>query len=219
VAVVTGNSSAQRLTIDFADLDAHVPAGDQLRLRIENLTRRYPAGRPAAQPFNYYTIPFFVNTDVAVEHTATRPSWLEIPVAKTIQPALTSATLDVDTRAPADIVLGLDGTPLLAGGSYLLGFGISGISPGTVIPAPAATTAMLNIDTFTTALVGALNSPLLPGAMGTLDRSGKPVLPPRIALGGLPDLRSMVGVRLNAIALVVSGNAVLASNPLDFFFR
>jgi len=55
--------------------------------------------------------------------------------------------------------------------------------------------------------------------MGTLDKTGKPVVPPRIALGGLPDLRSMVGVRLNAIALVVSGNAVLASNPLDFFFR
>ena len=217
MGMVKGNSKAQRLTIDFHDINAFVPAGDKLRLRIENLARRKPAGLKGG--FNYYTVPYFVNADIAIEHTAARPSWLEIPVAKVIQPALTSATVDFDTRTPTDIVFDLDGTPLLAGKPYFLAFGASGISPGVAIPSPGTGVALLNIDAFTATLWGALGTPLLPNGLGLLDQAGKTAMQPRIALGGLPPLGPLVGLRLNVIALIESNNRLLASNPLDLYFR
>ena len=94
------------------------------------------------------TVPYFKNAVVDIEHTAARPSWFEIPVAKTIQPSLTSATLNIDTKVPADVVFHVEGTP---GAEYLLAFGISGISPGIVLPGGA--TALLNVDGVTNGLL------------------------------------------------------------------
>ena len=215
MALVKGNSNAQRLTIDFHDINAFVPAGDKLWLRIENLSRRYPAGLNGG--FNYYTVPYFKDADVAIEHTTVRPSWFEIPVAKTIQPALTSATLNFDTTVPADIVFNLDGTRLLAGSLYWLVFGASGISPGTAIPGGG--TALLNLDAVTNAMLSMLGTPFLPNGFGTLDQNGRAALQPRIALSGFPALGAFVGLRLNALAVVSSNNQLLASNPLDVYFR
>lgn len=220
VAVVTANSKAQRLSIDFHDINVYIPTGDKLRLRIENLTQRYPAGVPNPfnpLAFNYYTIPFFVNSDVAIEHTAARPSWFEIPIADTIQPGLTSATLDVDTRVSADIAFNLDGTPLVAGGAYFLAFGASGISPGTTLPRGGI--AQINTDHVTAGLLGLLNSTFLPNTLGGLDPMGR-TSQPRIGFTSFPGLApALVGLRLNAIAIVTSNGRLLASNPLDLYFR
>ncbi len=202
-AVVKGNSKAQQLTIDIADIHVLIPKGDRLRLRIQNRT---PGGAG--------TIPFFKSADVDIEHTAARPSWIEIPVAKTIQPSLTSATLNIDTSVPADVVFNLEGAP---GATYLLAFGASGISPGVLFP--GGKTALLNPDAFTIGLPAMVNSPLLPNTLGTLDATGKAVPQPRIVLGNFPALGSLVGLRLNALAVVYSQNLPSPSNPLDLFFR
>jgi X-Pro dipeptidyl-peptidase C-terminal non-catalytic domain len=211
VAVVKGNSKAQRLDVDFFDIHVYLPAGDKLRLKIENLTRWYPAGL-APGVFRYYSIPFFKNSVVNIEHTAARPSWFEIPVAKTIQPSLTSATLNVDTKVPADVVFHVEGTP---GADYLLAFGASGISPGSKIPG----TALLNIDAVTDGMLALTNTAFLPNTLGKLNTAGSAVPQPRIALGGFPTLGSFVGLRLNAIAVLSWNNQLSASNPLDLFFR
>ena len=216
VALVRGNGDAQQVVVDFHDIHALILAGERLRLKVQNLTRRYPAGL-AIGAFNYFTVPYFQDVDVRIEHSP-RVSKLEILVADVIRPALTSKTQFYDTLQPTDVTFALESTPAYAGRTYFVLFGVTGIAPG--FPVPGGGHAWLNVDPLTTDLLPLINSSFLPNCAGVLDASGSASPSPRVRLSTIAGLQALVGLRMTALGAVVpTGGGFLVTNPVDWVFQ
>jgi hypothetical protein len=201
------------LDIDLHHTHARLSAGQRLRLRVENLTLRRTAAPP---PFDLSlrTAPYFNVANVAVEHSAARPSWLEVPALPVVAPTLTAVTPVVYVAAPVDVEYELEAPAALAGSIYVLLFSHSGVAPGFVVSPGPAGHVRLNFDLVTQSLLGAFNTPLLPAGVGILGPQGIASPRPRLRLtqvpGVLPGLR---GQQVDALALVFTASDILASSP------
>jgi len=198
------------LDVNFISLNARLLKGDRIRLRVENLTYR-----PTDSSQDLWLVPYFENTRFDVEHSGLRPSWIDLPIRNTVQPALMSATLTTTVPNPGNVSYVLE-APNHAGSVYLLLLGYSGIA--TSIPLAGSDPLRLATDPLTYFSIGAANSALLPGSLGTLDGQGSAT--PSLMLQALGPLAPQIrGLRLNAAAVVFSGATLLASNPLDLVLR
>jgi hypothetical protein len=200
------------LDVDLADLDAYLRAGDRLRLRVENLALRWT---PDSVLYDFWVVPYFESTHYDVEHSSARPSWLEVPMRDVVQPALSCASLAAEVTDKTDIRFEIEGPASLAGKSYVVSFGASGITPPVDIP--GSDPLRLKSDLVTLAFA-ALPSSVLKQAVGTLNSEAKAVV--KLRLDQLdPTLVDLIGERLNAAAVVLDGSQVYATNPVDLFLR
>ncbi len=216
MALVRGDGSTKRLAVDFHDIRALLPAGERLRLKVQDVTKLLLPVAPGA--VSYQVAPYFQSVAVDIEHSASRVSRLDIPVAGEILPALSSHTVSYDTLGGSDIDFQLESTPALAGAPYVVLFGESGMTPGFALPGGG--TALLNVDAVTTGFLSALNGPFTPGTLGVLDAGGSAVPSPRLVLSAFPPLTPLVGMRFNALGVVLTSNGRdVATNPLGWAFR
>jgi len=198
------------LDVNLIPLEARLKKGDRIRLRLENLTYRR-----TDKYQDLWLIPYFESTQFNVEHSKLKPSWIDLPLRRVVQPALSSATLRTSVSSPANVSYTLE-APNHAGDAYILLLGGSGISPST--PLPGSDPVRLAYDPLTQFSIGVANTTLLPGSLGTLDSQGSATI--RLQLQSLAPLPSALhGFRLNAVAAVTPGGAVLASNPVDLYLQ
>jgi len=201
------------LDVSFISLNARLLKGDRIRLRVENLTYQ-----PTDTGQSLWLVPYFESTQFDVEHTGSpvsRPSWIDLPLRNAVQPALMSATLTTSVTNPSNVSYTLE-APNHAGSVYLLFLGYSGIA--TSIPLSGSDPLRLGPDPLTSFSIGAANSALLPGSLGTLDGQGS--ASPSFLIQKLGPLAPQLrGLRVNTAAVVSSGASILASNPLDLYLR
>lgn len=103
-----------------------------------------------------------------------RDSQAHVATTRRVMPGGRVVTLSTNTMSAAQggqVQVRVDGGPGTAGASYLVLGTLSGTSPGT--PWSNGLVVPLNLDGLSEALLMAANGPLLPGALGTLDGSGR----------------------------------------------
>lgn len=85
-------------------------------------------------------------------------------------PALWASRTFISAAAGGSVSFGLEAGTAYAGRTYLLLGGITGTSPGTVLP--GGEVLPLNWDLFTNVVIGLVNSPFFANFYGTLDGTG-----------------------------------------------
>jgi predicted acyl esterase len=207
--VRAGAVTPATLDVVLRDVDTVLTAGDRIRLRVENLAYQRPPGQQSLA-----VAPYFETTSYRVEHGAARPSWLDLPLRTVVQPALSTALHDISTANPVNLRYTLAAPAALAGSPYVTLFGASGTA--SALPLPGSDPLRLDLDAVTQLMLS-VGPPFLFRNPGVLDPFGREY--PSFELRGLHVVASLRGLRLSAAALVVAGAGVLATNPVDVFFR
>jgi hypothetical protein len=199
----------QTLEIDLAAIDVVVPAGQRLRLRVENHAWFKPPGQNIIR-----FAPMLRSVDVFVTKEPAAPSQVDVPVRASVRPGLTTRTDSIPLGAPPRVDLFVEARGR-AGAAYAVAFSLSGIVPGIVLPGG---TLPLVPDGLFLASLGAANSPLFPGTQGALDANGRATA--GLALGTLGPLDpSLVGLRISAAAAVFPPGTAEPTNAVDLFLR
>lgn len=210
VAVRGATNAPTRLVVDLAPIQVRLPKGQQYRLRIENM----PWRRTAIQD-EFSVVPCFAPFVVAIEHTAVRPSWLDLPIRPVVMPALLCATDSLYVATPTDLRYVYEAPQSFVGSYYAFLFTTSGTAP--VIPLPSPDPLRFFPDATTDALFGA-TPPFLYGGTSTLPGSGLAyVLLGMRSFAPIPPAWS--GARLSTTVLILNGSNLYPTAPIDVIFR
>ena len=179
-------------------------------MRIENL----PWRRNFVQD-EFGAVPCFAPYTVTIEHTATRPSWLELPVRSIVLPVVTSVSDSLYIATPTDLRYTVEAPQSFIGSYYAFLFTTSGTAP--VIPLPSPDPLRFFPDVTTDVLFGA-TPPFLFGGTSLINGSGQGyVLLAMRSFAPIPS--AWTGARLSATVLILNGSNLLPAAPLDVIFR
>jgi predicted acyl esterase len=169
-------------------------AGHTINLVVQNLTLHDSVTGGAA---HLRAIPIFDDFDVAIAHSPTQPSWIDIPVDPLATPSLASKRHRLTDGAWIDASWALNTSSDSAGMLYFMLLGVSGTSPGTPV---GGAIVPLNLDPITAAVIASPLNPPFANFFGVLDSAGRAQAD--LALGGVGTL-GLAGTSLSATGIVI----------------
>ena len=144
----------------------------------------------------------------------TRPSWFDLPVRRTVQPALSTSVVEFDILNPKNIKYTIEAPPALAGRPYQVYFSASGTDNQQKMS--GSDPLRLVEDQLTRSFLAA-QSPLLVGMTGVLSEDGKAQALLLLRYIDLPE--SLRGLRLSTAVVVEGQFGPIATNPVDMYLK
>jgi len=198
-------SSPVKVEMDLGDIAYLFPPSHRIGLFLENTAYH----RPPGQSF-FMIAPYFESVNLDLRSLTNLPATLSLPVVTEPRIGLTPAMQLLSLGQGGEARLSIIGEAKRAGHLYVVAAGISGITPGILLPPQV----YLNPDdvTFTSLVLAGVG--IFKDTAGTLDAGGNAAAALSIAPAGLPPEAAGLRVQLVAVTFNPLGGATGVSPPV-----